>query len=405
MAAAIRSVFGTIIGGFYLIVLYVFTVWLVVGSLTAIQIRDDAQEVNAEITFADVERSYIRHGNRISEIYSDVDRILYEYNQHLDAINWQIDETLDTIRQSTNGDAAMSPYDFEGSSEFADVREGCDARRNSADAICQLVVSYYDLLAARQQHESNLDNSQIAQLYAEADKQVSELRAAEPLARFFDIYEFFNFMPLYDVFLKEPQQILVLQLTIVMGMLGSVITMTWSFIKRDSGFTFRRFLILPFVGAMSAFIIFVFIKAGQLTLTAGNASEPLNPFVLSFVGIISGLLSERAYSRMAEVGGNFFKVDEDKPRYGIELRTALELSGLGEHELAGYLKLSEEETAAIVDGRAAASPLQQQLVAAGLRRSIREIFTDLPPDSAAPPPAAPPPAARPADPPVAEQPA
>jgi hypothetical protein len=144
---------------------------------------------------------------------------------------------------------------------------------------------------------------------------------------------FFRFMG-YVEFLKEPPRILVLQLTIVMGMLGSVITMTWSFIKKDSGFTFRRFLILPFVGAMSAFIIFVFIKAGQLTLTAGGSSDALNPFVLSFVGIISGLLSERAYARMAEVGGNFFKVDQDRSRYGVGLLAALEQSGMSQPELA-----------------------------------------------------------------------
>jgi hypothetical protein len=132
---------------------------------------------------------------------------------------------------------------------------------------------------------------------------------------------------------------------------------------------------------MSAFIIFVFVKAGQLTLTAGGATEPLNPFVLSFVGIISGLLSELAYSRMAEIGSSFFKADEETRRYGLGLRAALEESGVDQQALASYLRLSDDETAAIVDGRSAAGPLHQQLVAACLRRSVRELFTDLPPDA------------------------
>jgi hypothetical protein len=53
VGSGVGSLFATITGGLYLIVLYVFTVWLVVGSLSAIQIRDDAQAINKEITYAD----------------------------------------------------------------------------------------------------------------------------------------------------------------------------------------------------------------------------------------------------------------------------------------------------------------------------------------------------------------
>lgn len=401
--AGLRSLFGTIVGGTYLIALYLFTVWLVVGSLTAIQIREDvrndargdAPDASEALTFADVERSYDRHQTRISQIYSDVDQVFYEHNEQQEATNFQIETTLDTIRQQTHPALQLTPFEFEGSEQFGVIMERCELVGSTADGPCELVYRYYDLFALRTKQLQKFESSDFTELYANAEKTVAELRAAEPLARYFDIYEFFNFMPLYSEFLKEPPQILVLQLTIVMGMLGSVITMTWSFINKDSGFTFRRFLILPFVGAMSAFIIFVFVKAGQLTLTAGGASEPLNPFVLSFVGIISGLLSERAYARMSEVGSNFFRVAEDEPRYGIDLRTALEQGGVGETELAGYLKLTDEEATRLLDGKSPATSLQQQLVAACLRRAVRELFTDLPPDGAKPPSEArsPPPAA------------
>jgi transcriptional regulator with XRE-family HTH domain len=88
---------------------------------------------------------------------------------------------------------------------------------------------------------------------------------------------------------------------------------------------------------------------------------------------------------MAEVAGNFFLVNEDKPRFGIRLRAAMEAAGVTEDELAGYLRLSEEETNRILDEKAAAAPLHQQLIAACLRRPIRDIFTDLPPEAEAPP--------------------
>jgi hypothetical protein len=403
-----RDLLATIFGGLWLILLYGITVWAVVGALAAIQIREDLQEDRQEdgatITFADVQRSHDRYLAAADALYAPLNETSQLYSHYVD-LDVAIGTKVAEIQNLALPESQVPSGEFEYSAEFEQLTSQCiDAGFSSTIPVCGPISEYFDLRAEIAELDANLANVDFDKLYADVMKSVAELRDREPLARHFDTFEFFSLL-LYEKFLTVPSQLLVLQLTMFMGMLGSVITMTWSFIKRDSGFTFRRFLILPFVGAMSAFIIFVFIKAGQLTLTAGNASEPLNPFVLSFVGIISGLLSERAYSRMAEVGGNFFKVDEDKSRYGIGLRAALEQSDLGEPELAGYLKLSEEETAAIVDGRAAASPLHQQLVAAGLRRSIREIFTDLPPDSAAPPPAAPPPAARPADPPVAEQPA
>jgi hypothetical protein len=384
VGTGVGSLLATIAGGLYLIVLYLFTVWLVVGSLTAIQIRDDALQINKDVTFADVERSYHRHNTLIAQIYSDAERQANPFLDELDRLEMRIYEAMGHLAQPGGDLSAISSDAFEQSIEYLERQKACEAFDADAGK-CQQVQELGLLFAARAEIRGKLDYSSYNRVYTDADARVAELRAAEPLARFFDTYEFFNFMPLYDEFLKEPQQILVLQLTIVMGMLGSVLTMTWSFIKNDSGFTFRRFVILPFVGAMSAFIIFVFIKAGQLTLTAGSATDQLNPFVLSFVGIISGLLSERAYSRMAEVGGSFFRVDEEKARYGLGLREMLTSSGMTEEELAAYLRLSTEETAAIIDGKTGATALQQQLVAASLRRSARELFTDLPPDTAAQP--------------------
>ena len=146
-----------------------------------------------------------------------------------------------------------------------------------------------------------------------------------------------------------PSPVLVLMLTMGMGLLGSVVTMTWSFVRRDGDLTVRRFLTLPFVGMMSAFIIFIFINAGQLTLTADGTAAKLNQFVLSFVGIISGLLSERAYARISDVGSNFFKVDAGVSRWGARLQQAMIEKGVTSAELARHLLTSEEEVKRIAD--------------------------------------------------------
>jgi hypothetical protein len=374
---------ATLAGGLWLMVLYGITLWLVVGSLTAIQVRDDMEADDANVTFADVERSHERYLAAVDALYAKLDEGAELYSGYPD-LYFSLEAKVTEIQKLAAPDAALPPGEFEASTEFERLSAFCvDAAFSPSIAVCGPMQDYYDLRAEIASLDAAIAAVDYDAIYADVMRSVGDLREREPLARHFDTFEFFAFMPLYKEFLKEPPQMLVLQLTMVMGMLGSVITMTWSFIKKDSGFTFRRFLILPSVGAMSAFIIFVFVKAGQLTLTAGGATEPLNPFVLSFVGIISGLLSERAYSRMAEVGGNFFKVEEEKRRYGVGLRAVLEESGIGEPELAGYLRLSDEDTAAIVDGTAGASPLHQQLVAACLRRSVRELFTDLPPEAPA----------------------
>ncbi len=386
VSGGLQSLLGTLLGGLYLIVLYAFTVWLVVGSLSAIQVRDDMREDNESITFADVERSYNRYLESTNTIYAqNHDPLNMRYNDEQARLVGLLDAKMSQIQRHIAPDSQLAPYEFEQSEDYIVASSNCaDFQLSPGVSLCTLVNEFATL-------RSDLDAldagyyQELERINANFQAQITKAREAEPLAAFFDTYAFFSAL-YYKEFLKEPPQILVLQLTIVMGMLGSVITMTWSFIKKDSGFTFRRFLILPFVGAMSAFIIFVFVKAGQLTLTAGGASEPLNPFVLSFVGIISGLLSERAYARMSEVGSNFFKIDEDKPRYGIDLRAALEQGGVSETELAGYLKLTDEETTRLLDGKAPATSLQQQLTGACLRRSVRELFTDLPPEAAAAPP-------------------
>jgi hypothetical protein len=382
-----RGLIATLFGGLYLILLYGFTVWAVVGSLSAILVRDRLAAATQQegISFAEVQQAQDRFFALSSQAWAplqEADR----WNLELTELQQAIEHKVQQI-QSLEPPPPIEAAAFEESIRFEEIARPCiDTRLIPSSPACKLVAQYYDLRGEHDKLAALLEGVSFDALYADAIQKEAELRASEPLAPFFDTYQFFGIMPFYQNFLHVPLDILVLQLTMVMGVLGGVITMTWSFIRKDSGFTFRRFLILPVVGGMSAFVIFVFIKAGQLTLSAGNPADadPLNPFALSFVGIISGLLSERAYARMAEVAGNFFLVNEDKPRFGIRLRAAMEAAGVTEDELAGYLRLSEEETNRILDEKAAAAPLHQQLIAACLRRPIRDIFTDLPPEAEAP---------------------
>jgi hypothetical protein len=400
----LRSFLGIIFGGFWLIALYGLTVWLVVGSLATFQIRNELRQMDGAPSYADVGRAYEHYRNHERAIYADWDKPIRNSRDLYDRGTEKYREIQAAMR------SAMGSHleDYDMGPAFENLKVECSNwNPQTTNQACHLLREYNDLEKKYLSAQAQLGDVNYDALWAEAVTKASDLRAREKLAKHFDTYEFFAEVKadsegaLFDEFkfegaffsymflLNWPLQILVLLLTIIMGVLGSVLTMTWSFIKHDSDFTLRRFIILPFVGGMSAFIIFVFIKAGQLTVSAGSAPEPLNPFFLSFVGVISGLLSERAYARMAQVGSHFFRTDEENLRYGIRLREALDAAGVGQQELATYLQLSDEDTDKIIDGKAAAGTDQQQLIAACLRRDIRELFTDLPPKAAVVAPANP----------------
>jgi hypothetical protein len=327
------------------------------------------------VTYTDVERAH--------EQFQSTDLAIWESYFGEDAVDLKSQEAWDIARRlfpewATSG----RDWDRGMDMEFAALRAACAANNGSGpdQTRCDLIT--------RSERADRIVNLLYAENYLELERYYQEdaqqLRDAEPLAEFFDTYEFFSFVPLYREFLNEPREILVIQLTMAMGLLGTVVTMTWSYVRRDSGFTLRRFMILPAVGAMSAFIVLILTKAGQITLTAGTSVDALNPFFLSFLGIMSGLLSERAYARMSDIGANFFSVQDDTPRWGLSLGPAMEDAGVSLKDLARYLQISEEETEAIVIGRSKATEVQQRIVAASLRRSTREVFSDQPPD----PPAA-----------------
>jgi hypothetical protein len=371
--------FGALVGGIWLMVLYVLTIWISVGSLSAIQVRTELQSADRAFSFDNVQRAQEKLNQQIAAINRRVDslntinRIYYDMEQKLRQVQFMIgaeEEQIDVWQY------ALRP-------EFIAVQTQCkiDPAATGAPELCDAVEAY-DALAAEADRVERQGFDPVEKIRAEAREQIEKLEAEEPLFKYFQTYAFFRDWN-YKTFLHVPHEVLVLLLTMAMGMLGSVVTMTWLFIRQDSGMTIRRFLILPFIGSMSAFVIYVFLSAGQLTLTAGDTSDSLNPFVLSFVGIISGLLSERAYNRIADVGSNFFKIDDGTPRWALNLKAAMEAAGVTTAEIARHLGITEEEAGRIVDEATTATLPQQRLIAACLRRNLRDIFTDVPPDGPA----------------------
>ena len=122
------------------------------------------------------------------------------------------------------------------------------------------------------------------------------------------ITRFFPLLPLI------PKYILTLILTLAMGALGSLLYITHDYFKRDSDHPISWYLLRPFLGTTTALAMFILAKAGQMTISGGTAEESLienlNPFFISFLAIISGLLSEQAIEKIKSAAEPIFRTEE-----------------------------------------------------------------------------------------------
>lgn len=180
--------------------------------------------------------------------------------------------------------------------------------------------------------------------------------------------------------LKMPEQVLTLLLAIAMGVLGSTITMTWTFLGEKTSLPLRWYLLRPFVGALSALVIFIFAKAGQMSLITNAANATLSPFMLSLLGIAAGLLSDRAYAQMSSVSGKFLgNMGTVQERWSSHLEEELKKQNMTSEALATALNLDKHRIDEIIAGARMASLQEQQRISDRLGIAQRLLFTDIPP--------------------------
>jgi hypothetical protein len=176
-----------------------------------------------------------------------------------------------------------------------------------------------------------------------------------------------------------------LMMSLWMGALGSAIHMTVEFLKKDEAKSGAWYFFRPFHGAILALAVFIIFQAGQIVLTnpipGGNAG--LNPYVIAFVAIVSGMLTDQAYRRIGLAGSQFLgaKADE-KPRWARpdvvqEKRANRAAADLARYMPGGTLVATCE---AWLDGSKELSESEQAVLAAWLHADPRELFTDQPPE-------------------------
>lgn len=177
-----------------------------------------------------------------------------------------------------------------------------------------------------------------------------------------------------------PAEVLTLVLALVLGALGSTLHMTKVIIDDSAVPSVTWFLFRPCQGVLMALVVFVLLKAGQLTVGASD-TDSLSAYFVAFVGTVSGLLSPDAYRLVQRAGAAIIPAGgNDTDRWAFGLAGAMAAAGADATTLADGIGAQPEEMTAWMDETAPVPAPQQALIAAWLHADARQLFTaDRPP--------------------------
>jgi hypothetical protein len=171
-----------------------------------------------------------------------------------------------------------------------------------------------------------------------------------------------------------------------MGILGSALQITHAFFMKNQAQTVGGFFQRISVGAMTALVIFIVAKAGVPVLAdparlGGDA--PINPYFISFLAIVSGLLSENAIASIQAQGTKLLGGSAEEPNRWArrDLTKDATAQNLSVADIAGYLEIDAETAGDMLCGKQSIQPAQQKIIVVSLRADPRDIYTDIPPAS------------------------
>jgi hypothetical protein len=182
--------------------------------------------------------------------------------------------------------------------------------------------------------------------------------------------------------------ILTLTLVILMGILGSSLQMTYAFFKRHQIEAVGAYMLRVCVGAITALVIFIVAKAGVPVIADASklgGDAAINPYFVSFLAIISGLMSENAIASVQNQGARFFGAENavEPPRWARQdLRPAFTAANRDPERVKRLLQVKDEEFEGWVSGKDPMPANAQMIVAGVLQTPARDLFTDIPPDQA-----------------------
>lgn len=189
--------------------------------------------------------------------------------------------------------------------------------------------------------------------------------------------------------------VLTLTLVILMGVLGASLQITYTFFKREEPERLGVYFLRVCVGAITALVIFIVAKAGVPVIADASrlgGDAPINPYFVSFLAIISGLMSERAIVSVQAQAGRFFGPDSggEALRWARhDLHEDFNTAKRKPEDVRKLLNVEDDTLQPWISGEKPVPMEAQKMIAGVLGVPVRELFTDIPPDEA--PAAAPPP--------------
>ncbi len=181
-----------------------------------------------------------------------------------------------------------------------------------------------------------------------------------------------------------PNAMLVLLLSICMGMLGSLIFLARKLVldREDTGY--GEIASRVGLGAAVALALFFFASAGMLAMSqtgAGADGNDMSPYLIAFLGITAGYLSDRVTAWMREVGERTFKLEGGamQSRWAIGLGAELAAQKITATELAAGTNVSDTDLGDWIALKKPVPADEQRLIAVYLRVDASRLFTDVKP--------------------------
>jgi hypothetical protein len=211
------------------------------------------------------------------------------------------------------------------------------------------------------------------------------------------LFELFSSGTVIRHILLVPPEIMTLFLVVLMGLLGSSLQLTHQLFVRKEAESGGVYSLRLCVGAITALVIFIVAKAGVPVIADASklgGDAPINPYFVSFLAIISGLMSEKAIISVQTQAAKYFDSGATEMlRWArAEVRDAMTQSQRNPADVAKSLEISETVLEDWLSGDEPVPLAGQKLFAAVLNRPIRDLFSDIPPDGRPPRPTDPPPA-------------
>jgi hypothetical protein len=131
------------------------------------------------------------------------------------------------------------------------------------------------------------------------------------------------------------------------------------------------------LGAIAAIVVFILFKAGQIVVSFGSNTEgqSLNPFLIAFLGVISGLVAKEAVARVEFAGNAVFRAPApEEQQYALKAGSIINVGDDVKALLAQLVRVDRVTLDAMLAGQRSVSGQQADVIAAFLREPRNALF-------------------------------